>query len=149
MKWLAIMGNGGLGVKGIFLALLAALALNACVTGIGSGSDVGTSGVADTNKEVGALAQARWDSLLHGDVTAAYGYLSPAYRAMLPLVKYQQRVRVGFWKKAVVDAVSCEPEVCNVKVIVTYDYREVKGVESTLDEPWVRVDGKWWYAPKK
>lgn len=149
MAVVAIMENGGLGIKGTFFALLAALVLNACVTGIGSGSGVEVSGVADTSKEVGALAQARWDSLLHGDVTAAYGYLSPAYRAMLPLVKYQQRVRAGFWKGAVVDTVSCEPEVCNVKVVVTYDYREVKGVASTLNESWVRVDGKWWYAPKK
>lgn len=136
-----------LGIRRAILAVFAVLALSACATATGPG--VGTSGVADASEEVGALAQARWDNLLRGDVTAAYGYLSPAYRAMNSLMQYQQRVRVGFWKSAVVDAASCESEVCNVKVIITYDYREVKGVVNTLNESWVHVDGKWWYAPKK
>jgi hypothetical protein len=102
----------------------------------------------DAGTEVRALAQGRWDALLRGDVTAAYGYLSPASRASMPLLQYQQRLRIGFWKRAVVETVSCEPEVCKVGVNITYDYKLAKGVESSLSESWVKEDGKWWYVLK-
>lgn len=134
-------------MRGALLAVLAVVVLNACATAPVSG--VKAPRTADANSEVRALAQGRWDALVRGDVTAAYGYLSPASRASVPLLQYQQNIRVGFWKRAVVETVSCEPEVCKVGVTITYDYRDVKGVETTLNESWVSEDGKWWFVLKK
>lgn len=132
------------GVKVAILAVLVAAVLNACATVPVSG--VKAHGTVDANLEVRALAQGRWDALMRGDVTAAYGYLSPASRASLPLLQYQRSIHVGFWKRAVVETVSCEPEVCKVGVSITYDYRDVKGVETTVGESWVNEDGKWWFV---
>lgn len=128
------------GMKGLLIAMLAAVMLCACATALAP---------ADASVEVSALAQARWDALVRGDVSAAYGYLSPASRASLSLLQYQQRIHVGFWKRAVVESVSCEPEVCKVGVNITYDYQMVKGVETSLSESWVKEDGKWWFVLKK
>ena len=135
-----------LGMKGVFLAVLVAMGLNACATA--PVKDVEARGSVDASAEVKALAQGRWDALLRGDVTAVYGYLSPPTRASLSLLQYQQRIRIGFWRKAVVESVACGPEVCKVGVKVTYDYREIKGVETPLSESWVRSDGKWWLVPE-
>ncbi|MDD5402904.1 MAG: hypothetical protein PHZ14_00010 [Sulfuricella sp.] len=128
------------GMKGLLIAMLAAVMLGACAT---------APAPADASAEVRALAQARWDALVRGDVSAAYGYLSPASRASLSLLQYQQRIHVGFWKRAVVESVSCEPEVCKVGVNITYDYQMAKGVETSLSESWVKEDGKWWFVLKK
>lgn len=135
------------GMKGALLAVLVAVLLNACATAPGAG--VKTPGTADASSEVRVLAQSRWDALVRGDVTTAYGYLSPASRALVSLVQYQQRIRVGFWKKVAVDTVSCEPEVCKVGVTITYDSKMEKGIETPLSESWVKEGGKWWYVLKK
>lgn len=135
------------GMRGALLvAVLAVVMLSACATAPVSGVKASP---ADASSEVRALAQGRWDALLRGDVTAAYGYLSPASRAMVSLLQYQREIHIGFWKRAVVEAVSCEPEVCKVGVTVTYDYRDVKGVENTLNESWVNDGGKWWFVLRK
>jgi len=135
------------GMKGALLAVSAAVLLVACATA--PGPSVEAPGAADASAEVRVLAQGRWDALLRGDATAAYGYLSPASRASLSLLQYQQRIRIGFWKRAVVETVSCEPEVCKVGVNITYDYQLAKGVEATLSESWVKEGGKWWLVLKK
>lgn len=134
------------GMKGA-LVVFAAVVLNACA--MAPGTVIEAPATADASTEVRALAQSRWDALLRGDVTAAYSYLSPATKASVSLLQYQQRLRVGFWKRAVVDTVSCEPEVCKVGVKVTYDYKQVTGVEAPLSESWVKEDGKWWFVLKK
>ena len=131
------------GMKVVLLAVLVVAVLNACATVPGSGVKM------DASSEVKLLAQSRWDALVRGDVTAAYGYMSPASKASMSLVQYQQKIHVGFWKKAVVDAVSCEPEACKVDVTITYDYQMTKGVETPLIESWVKDDGKWWFVLRK
>lgn len=135
----------GVGMKGVFLAVLVAMILNACAIAPGVGAE--TRG--DASAEVKGLAQSRWDALVRGDVTAAYGYLSPASKGLVSLVQYQQSIRVGFWKQAVVETVTCEPEICKVGVKITYDYKNVKGIETSVSESWVRDDGKWWFVLKQ
>lgn len=137
-------------MKSALLAVLVAVMLNACATAPGTADASAVAlGTADASAEVKVLAQSRWDALLRGDVTTAYGYLSPPSRELVPLLQYQQRLRIGFWKRAVVETVSCESEVCKVVVKITYDYRHAKGVETPLSESWVKEDGKWWFVLEK
>lgn len=135
------------GMKGALLAVCGAVLLGACAAAPGPG--VEAPGAADASAEVRVQAQGRWDALLRGDVTAAYAYLSPATRSSVSLLQYQQRIRVGFWRRAVVDAATCDLDVCKVSVTVTYNYGEVKGVETPLNESWVKDGGKWWFVLKK
>lgn len=135
------------GMKGAFLAVWVAVALSACATAPGTGGE--EPGTADAVAEVRALAQGRWDALIRGDITAAYSYLSPVSKASMSLLQYQQRIRVGLWKRAEVETVSCDPEVCKVGVKITYDYKLAKGVETPLSESWVKEGGKWWFVLKK
>jgi len=134
-------------MKGALHVAWATVLLAACTTAPGPG--VEAPGPADANAEVRVLAEGRWGALLRGDVTAAYAYLSPATRSSVSLLQYQQRIRVGFWKRAVVDTITCEPEACKVGVTITYDYGSVKGVETPLTESWVKEGGKWWFVLKK
>lgn len=135
------------GMKGALLAVCGAVLLGACATA--PAPSVEAPGPTDASAEVRGLAQGRWDALLRGDVTAAYAYLSPATQSAVSLLQYQQRIRVGFWRRAVVEAVTCEPEVCKVGVTITYNYGQVKGVETPLSESWVKEGGKWWFVLKK
>lgn len=137
----------GFGMKSVLLAVGVVAVLNACAMAPGSG--VETPGAADASAEVKVLAQSRWDALIRGDVTTAYSYLSPASKASVSLLQYQQRLRLGLWKRVEIEAVSCEPEVCKVVVKMTYDYKQVKGVETPLNEAWVKEGGRWWFVLKK
>lgn len=132
------------GIKGALLAVLVAVVLNACATS--PGAEVKTSGAADASAEVRMLAQSRWDALVRGDVATAYSYLSPPSRALMSLLQYQQRIRVGFWRRVEVENVTCEQEVCNVNLKITYDHRMAKGVVTPASESWVKEGGKWWFV---
>lgn len=151
-------GKYGFGMKGALLAVLGAVLLGACATDPAPATmesvrsaqpAVEPADAVDAAAEVKVLAQGRWDALVRGDATAAYAYLSPATRNTVSLLQYQQRIRVGFWKRAVVETVSCEPEVCKVSVKIAYDYRDAKGIEAPLNESWVKEGGKWWAVLKK
>lgn len=104
---------------------------------------------ATAEQEVSRLAEERWAHLIKGDVSAAYSYLSPVYRKTVSLLIYTQRVKPGLWRSARTDSVVCERDVCKVVMKVVYDYREVKGVETPVNESWVKDGEKWWYAPLK
>ena len=144
-------------MKGALLALGGAVLLGACAT-VPAPNEPNMANVEvppvaadanDASAEVRDRAQGRWDALLRGDVAAAYAYLSPATRGTVSLLQYQQRIRVGFWKRALVETVSCEPEVCKVGLRITYDFGGAKGVETPLSESWIKGDGKWWAVMKK
>jgi hypothetical protein len=98
--------------------------------------------------EVGGRAQKRWDALVAGDVEGAYKYLSPGSRQVTTVGVYGASIRLGFWKKAVVQRVEClEPDVCQVHVMVDYLVRG-SPVTSPLLESWARSDQEWWYVLK-
>lgn len=125
------------------LALLAALA--ACA-----------APVAKTPEQlVAERAEARWQHLVKGDFTAAYGYLMPSYRALVPEQSYRQRFgAAGAWRNAIVHQVDCEPAACKVRVRVTTQVRipqfarHIPEVNAYVDERWVREDGQWWLYEK-
>jgi hypothetical protein len=98
-------------------------------------------------KIVGESAQARWNALIAGDVSAAYAYLSPASKQTYSLELYRNSIRPGFWQKVVVKEVKCEPEVCEVSLEVSYRFRGTP-ITTPLKETWIRSGGTWGYVFK-
>ena len=99
-------------------------------------------------EEVEARAAARWQALLKGDLETAYQFLSPASKAVLPLDVYKGKHKIGMYRKAKVDAVACEADVCTVTMSVTYDYKRKKGLVTPLTEKWIISGGRAWYVER-
>lgn len=131
-------------VKAGALAVLLAVGLAGCA---GIVQDTGKQ--QDPHRQVRELALARWDALIAGDLARAYEYLSPGTRDVMSLDLYKKKIRTGGWKKASVDTVSCEQDRCGVTMVIKYDYRNVKSLETRLSEDWLQEGGKWWYVPRK
>jgi hypothetical protein len=91
-------------------------------------------------------AQARWDALIRQDFDAAYQYLSPAFRDTTSLAAWKSRFRPLGWRKAEVDSVACEGEVCEVALRLTYDARQMTGIVTPIQEKWVMQKGQFWYV---
>lgn len=128
---------------GIVVSLLAA-SLAGCA---GTVQDVG--GQPDPQRQVRELAIARWNALIAGDLAGAYEFLSPGTRSVMTLDLYKRKTRAGGWKKASVDTVSCEQDRCGVTMVIEYSYRDMKSIETRLNEVWLQEGGKWWYVPRK
>ena len=91
-------------------------------------------------------AEERWALLIKGDVKAAYAYLSPASRAVTSLERYEARTKTGNFREVKLDRVSCEAEICKVRVFLTFDHRVMLGVVTPIDEVWVFEDGQAWFV---
>jgi predicted small lipoprotein YifL len=123
------------------------LALTVSLAGCG-GTFIKPDSATDRQETVEKRAQSRWDALIKGDLAVAYEYLSPGTRSMIPLDVYRNKIRLGLWKKANVESVSCEVDRCEVNMLIESSYRDIKAVESRLKEIWLLDDGNWWYVPK-
>lgn len=97
-------------------------------------------------KLVAERAEARWQALLKGDVDGAYQYLSAGSKAATSLPLYKAKIKPGLWRKAKVDKVDCDAELCKVQMTITYDYRNMKGIETLLPETWIIENGSAWYV---
>ena len=132
-----LAGWGGIG---LVVALLAACATT-------TGQFVTEQSLPEVKKEVvTARANARWQALLRGDLTAAYEYLSPGAKAEMSLDLYKGKHKIGMYRAAKIESVSCEADVCTVSVSLTYDYRQTKGIVTPLVEKWVISEGRAWYV---
>lgn len=102
-------------------------------------------------------AQARWDTLLSGDLSAAYEYLSPGYRSSVSSLQYQRSVLLMKirWISADVIESNCEETACSVKILLGFAvHGGLPGVQSmeeteVIDESWLLVDGAWYFVPPK
>lgn len=101
----------------------------------------------DPKDEVAALASARWQALIKGDLAKAYEYMGPGSRAAMSLDLYKAKIHPGRWKNAKVDSVSCEQSTCKVVMLIKYADRMVGVFETSLKETWLLENGKWWYVP--
>jgi len=97
-------------------------------------------------KLVAERAEARWQTLIKGDVDAAYQYLSAGSKAATPLAMYKTKVKPGIWRQAKVGKVQCDAEICSVEMTITYDYRNMKGLETPVPETWIIENGSAWYV---
>jgi hypothetical protein len=133
--------------SGIVVAL-AALAVAGCA------SISPTSPPEEKQKVVAERAEARWQLLIKGDVAGAYEYLSAGSKAATPLATYSRKIRPGLWRTARVDEVNCEAEVCNVKMLITYQvHKKVAfgtplnmNLETPVAETWIIENGSGWYV---
>ena len=105
----------------------------------------------DSSPEVKRVAvtervKARWGALIDGNLDLAYTYLSPASREILSLAAYKQSARGSGYREIKVESVECDGAACNVRLMLTYDHRLMKGLMTPLDEKWVIDEGKAWYV---
>jgi len=89
-------------------------------------------------------ADSRWRALIASDLTAAYGFLTPAARSAMTLEQYKSKHRVGFYRMAQIDGATCDVEVCTVRLRLTYDTRAIKGMVTPVVEKWVLAEGQAW-----
>jgi hypothetical protein len=128
------------------VATLALVGLAACATPGG-----GPSGPAPTTPEarqalVTARANARWEALIKDDLDTAYSYMSPASREVLSLDKFKTTMRRGAFRVAKVDSVACDGDSCKVRLFLTYDHRQMKGITTPIQEAWIIDGNQAWYV---
>ncbi|MBK9441161.1 MAG: hypothetical protein IPN53_07550 [Comamonadaceae bacterium] len=126
-----------------WLPFIASLALAACAT-VPSGTP---------EEQVRARAMGRWQALVEGDAAAAYSFITPGYRAVVPLADYRRTTALAAWYGAEVISVTCpEAEKCLAKVRI--DFRYVSGrkapekISTHYDETWLLEAGQWWFFQK-
>jgi len=138
--------------KGRFVTVAKQLGVLLMVFGLMgcAGTGVKTEVKADAPQDaVAKKAQSRWDALIKGDLDAAYGYLSPGTRSVMSLELYKAKIRPGRWKKASVDSVACVQDRCDVSIKLEYSYRDMKSIETRLNEVWLQENDEWWFVPRK
>lgn len=128
-------------------AATVAMVVLAVMTAAGCAGLGGISKDAPPDEKRAAVTErvnARWAALIKGDMDTAYGFFSPASRQLLSLATYKQQARGSGFKKAEVTKVECQPETCDVTVMVTLDHRMMPGLQSPVDETWVLENGTYW-----
>lgn len=109
-----------------------------------------TLGPSSSNEEkvkvVSERAQARWKAIIGKDFAAAYEYLSPKSRATVTPAGFKAVVSRLDYRNAELKEVTCDAEVCKVKLAIAYDTKLMKGVHSPLEESWVIENGQAWYV---
>ena len=139
-------------VLGLFL-LLSASASGMAAESIEAGSQEGIKGEA----EVSRRAVERWDAIIAGDFSSAFGFFSPGMRKIVPFEYYRSKAEgaVTDWVKARVESVACEFDVCALAVRVTFVYKggldlmKDQTSSSLIREKWLFSDGEWWLVPDK
>ena len=97
---------------------------------------------------VGERAQARWTALVTGKLSEAYKFYSPSSREVMSYEDFIRSIRMGFWKSAKVEKVTCGSEdSCDAQVIIEYSFRG-NLIKTPISETWIRKDGTWWYVQK-
>ena len=91
-------------------------------------------------------AQARWNALVAGDFSKAYGYISPTGRSALTPDAYASSLRRGFWRSVTVDRVDCSSkELCEVQTTIEYEGRGMR-TRTPSKEKWVKDGSTWWFV---
>lgn len=102
---------------------------------------------------VAERAQERYDSLMQKNMMGlkeAFKFTTPSFRQYSTPEQYNAHVAGrGMWNAAKVSKVSCEEDVCDVAIDVTYTSPQI-GVPITrpLHEKWIRVENQWWIYHK-
>ncbi len=89
---------------------------------------------------------ARWAALIKDDMEAAYAFMSPGSRAVTSLEKFKASTRRGAFRQVVVETVVCDGDACKVRLVLTYDHRQMKGIVTPVNEAWIFERGQAWYV---
>ena len=98
---------------------------------------------------------AKWDALIHKDFSTAYSFTSPGYRKLFSLDAFKS----GFgnkvtWRRVEVvdiDFKDNDAAIVGINLHFVYHSPQVERVfdlQTYVQEPWVLVDGQWWYVVK-
>ena len=136
--------------RSVILAVaVAALALGGCSSAPPSssqGTDVAVAKSVSIEDQVRDRATKRWEALIRGDLDGAYGFFSRATRDTYPMELYRVKMRVGMWRRATVDSVTCEDSVCEVTVTINLEHSRLKEIITPVRERWIVQDGVAWYV---
>lgn len=99
---------------------------------------------------------ARWDALIRRDFEAAYSFNSPSYRQLYPLNAFKSRFGNGAaWRRVEVVKVELKGEdaaMVGINLYFGYHHSSAEKpemeIKTYVQEPWVSVDGQWWYVMK-
>lgn len=99
---------------------------------------------------------ARWDALIRRDFEAAYSFNSPSYRELFPLNAFKSQFGDGAaWRRVEVVKVELKGEdAATVGINLYFGYHHLSAekpeveIKTYVQEPWVSVDGQWWYVMK-
>lgn len=94
-------------------------------------------------------AQARWNALLAGDWAAAYQYMTPAYRAIVPQQRYSNQFGgPASWQGATAKEAKCEETRCVVGIDVQFRLmlpgHSDRPMATHFEEIWVLEEGQWY-----
>jgi hypothetical protein len=120
--------------------------LGACASLPDAGTSAGASSEAKA-AQVRQRAEARWAATIRGDNLAAYAYLSPASKNLLPLEQYILKAPRNI-RQASVTGVNCSADSCKVAIELKYDTQLVKGVVTPQVETWILDKDQWWYVQR-
>ena len=103
---------------------------------------------------VAERAQARWDAMAERDFQKAWEFYSPGFREQTSaeLFSVEMARRPVRWESAKVQQVNCADQRCEVSSEVAYSVPGASGPlaghegSREVDEIWIELDGKWWYA---
>jgi hypothetical protein len=96
-------------------------------------------------KLVAGRAEARWQTLIKGDLEGAYAYLSAGSKAATSIDAYKRKTGGLAWRRAEVEKVECEAEICKVSLQLTYDTDKMKGIRTPITERWILENGSAWF----
>ena len=100
--------------------------------------------------QVRQRATDRWQALVAGDISRAYNYSTPGYRAVVTPEGFRGRIGSGgSWVGAEIVAVNCSEAVkCVARVRI--DFKPILGrrfgdkISTHADETWLFENGQWW-----
>ena len=99
---------------------------------------------------------AKWDALIRKDFATAYSFTSPAYRKLYSKDSFKGKFgsKAAWQRIEVVDVNFKGDDAATVGInlhFVYYDSQAKKPLDmkTYVQEPWVRVDGQWWYLMKE
>jgi hypothetical protein len=96
-------------------------------------------------KLVAERAVARWQAMMKGDYAGAYEFLSPGSKAATSAALYKAKFKNPIWRDVALQTVECEAETCKATLLLTYDYKSMKGVKTEVIESWLLEGGNAWY----
>ena len=97
-------------------------------------------------KVVTERSAARWKAIIDKDFGAAYVFMSPASKVDVPEARFKTYASRLNYRKVDIKDVTCENEICKVKLILTYDAHKMRGVNTPLEESWIIERGNAWYV---
>ncbi|MFT7288567.1 MAG: hypothetical protein ACI87W_002689 [Halieaceae bacterium] len=113
----------------------------------------------DDSEQVKLLerATARWEALVAKDWGAAYGYTSPAYKAVFSAALYERKFSYMLdWELTAVEFLNYDVDAAVASVAVRVMSKPTKqtsaasvaigAVPTRFVEQWVLSDGDWWYS---